>query len=125
MRSLKASAHVLDELVRVLVGAHVQHLDGHAHLLQNGDGPQGRLDPRPVAVVGQNHLIRVALEHIGVLDREGGSQGGHRVGESGLVEGDHVQIPLADQKKLLPGRPGVVQPVEVAALVEKLGLGGV
>lgn len=77
-------------------------LDGHAHLLQNGDGLQSLPDPLPIQCRSNSGLVCICLSNIGVLGREGGSQGEAtalviRPGGREIT----FQIPSCDQKNPL------------------------
>ena len=54
-------AEVLDKLVRILVGTHVDNLTGKPRLLQNTDTAESCLYTGAVTVVSQKHLVRVAF----------------------------------------------------------------
>ena len=107
----------LDELVRVLCPLHPEDLHIQPRPLQQGDGPLGGGHPRPVAVVGDDRVLEVAGQQLGVLRGQRGAQGGHRAVKARLVEGDGVHIPLRQDHPPRPGLLGDVQGKYIAALV--------
>ena len=100
---------------------HVDDLGCNAGGPQDRNGPPGSLDARIVRIVGQQHLVHIALQKTRLIFRQGGAQGGHRTLKAGLVHGNHIHIALAEDHIGLPGLPGEIQPEEIPGFVEKLG----
>ena len=89
--------------------------------------PQRRANPGLVAVQRDDRLVVDAPHQAQLVFGDGGAKRGDGGGEAGLDQGDHVHIAFGDDQRLaLAGslaRGGVVE--QVAALVEKVGLGAV
>ena len=87
----------------------------------------GRLAARRVAIETEDDTGRDAEDLLQVLGRGGGAERGHGAGEAGLDEGQHVHVALHDDHRVeLPAHAlGLVEPVELTALVEDRGLRGI
>ena len=90
-------------------------------------GLPGGLPPSPVPVEAEDKLRGRAQQELQVLRGGGGAQGGHRIVDPELGQGDHVHVALHHQepRPLAPGLLGLVEAIELPPLVEDRGLGRV
>ena len=93
---------ILHEFVRIFVRLHIDHPAPETGFLQNADGPHGRVHPRAVAVVGQQHVFRIPPQQTGLPGRKGRAQRGHCLRESSLMHGDHIHVALTEDDIAFP-----------------------
>ena len=110
------AAGIKDRLALVIHG-----LAGELQAAQGGFVAGG------VRIQRQHDAPGEALEQAQLVLGQGGAHRRDGVGEAGLVQGDHIQVALDDHHLVLgaDGLAGRIEPVEQAALVEKVGLRGV
>ena len=123
-------AFLADQTVRVLaVGQkHEAHMAAVFQGRQAGlQCPPGRLAPGVVAVKAEHHTVDHAEQPFHVLFAGSGAQGGDSIGHAVLGQGDNVHIALDHQNviELAVVASGLVEAVELPALVEYRCLGGV
>ncbi len=87
--------------------------------------PPRRLKSCAIAIETEHHFVRLPENLVQVFLRGRRAQGGHCVGNSALMQPNHVHVALDDQKPLeIRARlPRFIQPVQFAALVKQRGLG--
>ena len=115
----------LYKLIGILLGPQVDHFSFNPRLFQDADRSQGRPYTGSVAVIGQQHLPGVSLKECCLPFREGSAQRCDRFVKAGLMHGDDVHVPLAQDLVRRLRSFGNVQSVQVPALVENLCLGRV
>ena len=84
----------LDVLVRVEIVREHDDPNGQPLVGEYLQPPDGGILAGGVPVVGDIDRVHISLEEPGLLLREGGAQTRHGVGDPGLVEADHVHVPL-------------------------------
>ena len=85
-------------------------------LAGNLQAAQGGLIAGRVGVEGQDDAAGEALEQAQLVLGEGGAHRRDGVGKAGLVQGDHVQVAL-DDDRLVEGADGLARPVEAVQQV--------
>ena len=110
-------AKTLDKLVRVLGALHPQYLYFQAGLFQQGDSPLGGRHSGPIAVIGDDGLLKIPGQQLGVLTGERGAQRGHSTVKACLVKGDSVHIPFGENDPPGLGGLGNIQGKDVPAFV--------
>ena len=109
------------------LGREHRHLPGHAGGEERRGGLGGRGEAGAVAVEEDRHLAAVAArEELDVLRGERGAADRHRVRDAGLVQPDHVEVPLDEHRlaRLADRLAGEVEPVEhLRLLVERRSRG--
>ncbi len=115
----------LDELIRVFVGLQVHAPAGEACILQDADVAQCCLDARSIAVVGEQDMLCVALDHLCLTVREGCAEGGDCHVKARLVLGDDIHISFTENEVPRLALSCDVQAVKVSRLVEDRRLRGV
>ena len=108
----------LDKLVRILVRLQIQDSGAQPGLTQHLIVPERRLHPRFIAVIRQNNILRVPLQNLCLSGREARPERSHRLCEAGLMHGNHIHIPLAQNELILPAPPRKIQSVQISALVK-------
>ena len=89
------------KFVRVLGPLHPQDLDLDAGLFQQIDGPAGSALSGLVAVVGDDHLLRIFGQQVGVFLRQAGAERRHGAVKAVLMQGDGVHIALGQDDAAL------------------------
>ena len=112
----------LDKFIGVLIRSQIHHSGLDARLPENRNSPECRLLPGLIAVIGQKHFLCVTAHETGMPACKGSSQRSHRIGETRLVHGDHIHIPLTDDQIVFSRSSGNIKPVQVAALIKDLRL---
>ena len=108
------------ERVGILAGGHGGDSHPDAVAEQLVAGAEGGAEPGLIAVVEQHGGGREAAEQRALVGRERGAERRDDVLDAGEDQPEHVEVPLdQDDRLLLPdGALGLVQVVELAALVE-------
>ena len=115
------------ERIGVLGFGQQHHADIHPLLEDHVDAAQRGVNPGRIAVVDHGDVLREAPQQADLLRGERRSGGGDDSLDPGLVHGDHVEIALDHDGKilLLDGLLGEIETVEFAFLAVDLALGGV
>ena len=123
----RGGAAPADERVGILAGGHRGDTDPDAVAEQLVAGAEGGAEAGLVAVVEQDRGGREAAEQRGLVRGERSAERCHHVLDAGEDQPEHVEVALdQDDGLFLPdGALGLVQVVELAALVEDLVLGRV
>ena len=124
---------LLEELIGVLTGGQLQHpqlqLALEGQLLHLADGPLGGPDAGPVGIeIEDQPLALAAPAELGdLLAAQGRPQGGHRIGDPGRMQGNHIEIALHHHGPVVAadGIGGPIEPEEVLALLEHLRFWGI
>ena len=96
----------------------MQDADVQPHLGEYAHGAVGGSLSRLVGVVGQDDLLGVLGQDPCLLVGEGGAQGGYGVFKARGVEGNHVDVALAENELVGAMVLGEVECEEVPALLE-------
>ena len=113
------------KFIRILCSLHPQDPDAKTGFFQNGNGPAGRHLAGFVTVVGQNDLLGILGQEVGMFLRQCRAQGRHSAVEAVLVQGNGIHIALCEDDALFPALFCHIEGKQILPLIENDGFGGI
>ena len=126
-------AVILQELIRILAGRKVQNtkfqLPLHGQLLHLTDRAVGGPHAGAIRIEIEHNAFAVAHPtKLGdLLIAQGRAEGGHRIGDAGSMQGDHIEITLHHHRPVVATDRvrGLVEPEQMLAFLKQLRLRGI